>query len=264
MRNLWVISRLTMADMLHRKVLYALAALIVLNGILLLVGFLVGTYYFADSDAISQMGAPLLGMYSTVLSTLGRVSFLILAFVAFWSEFSRGTVVMLLSKSATRLEFFLGKFLGLAILAAGYALLTGAFTTLLSLVLQSSVPTTLLYHQLETFVLMAITIASVFLFLSYFNIAAAVTGWVLLYVGSSVLWIFLQIELPFLTPLARATRYLFPATYAFDSSQQMVLQVAPATSFWESYLPIIHGLDYAALLLLAGLFLFYRRDLLVR
>lgn len=264
MRNLWVISRLTIADLLHRKVLYALAGLIVLNGILLLAGLTVGSYYMADGDAIRQMGAPLLGMYSSLLSTLGRVSFLILAFVAFWSEFSRGTVVMLISKSATRTQFFLGKFFGLAVLAAAYTLLTGVFATLMSLVLQSSVPTTLLFHQLETFVLMVITIASAFLFLSYFNIAAAVVAWVLLYAVSTILWIFLQIQVPFLTQAARATRYLFPATYTFDSSQQLALQVAPARGLWETYFPIIHGLDYAALLLLAGLFLFYRRDLLVR
>lgn len=256
-----------MADLLHRKVLYALAALILLNGALLLVSIIAGSYYLTRSGeaaGLAQMGVQLLAMYSGVLATLGKLSFLILAFVAFWSELGRGTVLMLLSKSVTKTQFFLGKFFGLTLLAAAYVLLTAAFTTLLSLVLQGSVPTALLYHQLETFLLTALTIASVFLFLSYFNIAAAAIAWFLLYAGSSILWIFLYVDLAFVTPLARATRYIFPATYIFESSQRMVVQATPPSGLWESYLPILHGLDYTIVLLLAGLFLFHRRDLLVR
>jgi ABC-type transport system involved in multi-copper enzyme maturation permease subunit len=267
MKHVRTVALLTFQDAVHRKVLYVFFAIILVLTVLMTLSFVLMSKFsgIGDDKMLHAVRIQSIGSAYAVLWSMGSLGLVILSFISLSSEITQKTAVMLISKSVTRIELYLGKFLGIFIVGVAYSLLASALVFLVGYLIEGSVNRMLWLSNLEGFLTLTIGISSAFLFAAALGLVPAIVLWLVLYILKSAVDILAQGSVPVASALASVLRYIYPASQLFNSIQTLINQ-APVSppGIWDGYLPILHAVDYSALLLVIGAWFFSRRNLMSR
>lgn len=263
LRNVFLISWTLILEAWRRREIYA----IVLVTTVLIVGL--RCVHFFDMEGLGKFYREI---SLKVMNLTTAATVILLAARQLPREFSNRTIYPLLAKPVARIEFLLGKYLG--VLAAGvfcYGLFMVVFA-IGSATLDRPVDTPLFLQSIYLQVLsLAIVAALVFLLSMLLNADAAVTLSAILYLASQVLMNLLTYLYDFVGPLAKhavlVIHYVVPQLTLFDASARVVHSVYENTVVWPAMPAWVLGYltAYAAayvLLYLSGAYLLFRRKAL--
>jgi ABC-type transport system involved in multi-copper enzyme maturation permease subunit len=267
MKRIVTVAGLTIRDVLHRKVLYVFLALILVIVGMMTISLIVMSRMASTMQAKEVIDArsSMVLMVHSQLWSLGGLAFVVLTMVAISSEITQGTGVMLLSKAVRRHELFLGKILGVMAMAAVYGALSIGILAGLSRVIQGSVGPDFWLGELGSILGLIVAVASAGAFAAALGMVPALSFWLLAYIFRLPLTFLGQTNIPVVSHLSNALRYLYPATSLSDLMLRSTMFASTRhMSAWDLMMPILHLLDYSAVMLLIGIWLFSRRSLLVK
>lgn len=250
---IWTLGVNTVRESVRNKVLYVLLFFAVL---MIGTGVLVGMLSYVESDRILQdVGLGAVRLFGVAIAIFAGIHLI-------YKEVDRRTVYTILSKPISRCEFLLGKFLGLtltiwlqtAIMAAvfaGVSLATGA---------------PLAAAHLWFFVLLAMELALVVAVATFFSafttpmLAAFFTAgtWAVGQLTRDLRDIGAASEVPSIEQLTALLHRVLPDLESFDLAIEAAHQLPVAAS--DVALPIVYGLSYTAIVLIAAIVVFDRRD----
>ncbi|MGH0028679.1 MAG: ABC transporter permease [Myxococcota bacterium] len=250
---IWTLATNTVRESVRNKVLYALLFFAVL---LIGAGVLVGALSYVESDRILQdVGLGAVRLFGVAIAIFVGIHLI-------HKEVDRRTVYTILSKPISRAEFLLGKFLGLtltiwlqtAIMAAAFvlvSLLTGA---------------PLGWPHLWFFVLVGMELALVVAIATFFSsfttpmlAALFTTGtWAIGQLTRDLRDIGASSEVPSIQHATALLHRVLPDLESFNLSLQAAHLLPVAAS--DVVLPLLYGLSYLTIVLVAAIGMFDRRD----
>jgi Cu-processing system permease protein len=268
MRAMGLVALHVFRDSVRDKVLYAIVAFAVL---LMAASYLIGQLTAGqDVKIIKDLGLAamsLFGLFIAIFIGIGLIA----------KEIERRSIYAVLVKPVTRPQLIVGKYVGLVLtLAVNLAVMAAAFYLVL-LYMAYTLPASALVAApapaVDPRLLVAIAlilgelalVTAVALFCSTFSSsallsAALTTGvWVAGQFGGDLRQLDQVVDSPAAAALGRALYYVLPNFSAFDIKAQVVhgLPVAPAYIAMTA----AYGAVYVALLLVAAVLVFSRRDL---
>ncbi|MFC1601000.1 ABC transporter permease subunit [Candidatus Sumerlaeota bacterium] len=259
-RNIFLIAWTLALEAWRRREIYA----IVFVTIMLLVGL-----RFVRFFEIEGIGKFYREISLKVMNITTAATVILLAARQLPREFSSRTIYPLLAKPVARVDFLLGKYLG--VLAAGmfcYVLFMIVFV-IASATLQAPIHVGLFAQSVYLQALaLAVVAAMVFLLSMMLNTDAALTIAAILYVASQALMNTMSYLYDFVGGLGRAGLLLFhfviPQLALFDASSKVVHSIDEGTVIWGAMPAWVLGqlTAYAAVyiaIFLAGAYLLFRR-----
>jgi len=267
MNRIAIVAWLTVQDILHRKALYVLLAIIMVLAGTMTVSLIVVSRVAPTAEraeaALMESGL-MLSAHGTLWS-LGTLAFVILAMVSISSEITQGTGVMLLSKSVARRELFLGKVLGVFAMGAAYSAVAVAVLTALCWFVRGTTPAEFWLSQASAFLWLTVTMTSACAFAAALNLVPALSLWLLVAILQGPFALLAQTNIRVLADVAGFLRYLYPASALSELflRTEMVASAKPI-SLSEIWLPILHMVDYSIIMLLVGMWFFSKRNLLAK
>lgn len=213
------------------------------------------------------------------LSAISVFGLLISVFIGIglvWKEVERRSIYGVLSKPIRRYEFIVGKYLGLLLtLAVNVSVMTAAFYAVLAYMAWASPPSTIAASPtppvdprlLQAIVLIAMELAlvtAIALFFSTFSspfLSAGLTFglWVAGHFNEDLRNFDSIVESPFAAWITRGLSYLLPDFSSFDIKAAVVH--GQGVSMTDVAISLVYGATYVALLLVAAVVVFERRDL---
>jgi ABC-type transport system involved in multi-copper enzyme maturation permease subunit len=280
----FTIMRLTFLEAVRRRI--ALAA--VLLGMAFLVLYAFGVYFLANDTGLPEMNDPATNLLrNQVFSFLGQlglyaVNFLGIALGALVSadtlagEIATGTVQTLVTKPVRRAEVVLGKWLGFAVLLAGYlGLMLGGVMLIVYLITGYVMPNvwsgmSLIY--LESLLIMSLTLACSSTFSTLATGGTVFGLWGLAFIGGFVEQFGALFQNSTVTNIGIISSLILPteavfrrAAYLMSPATLQALGLAASGPMFVFSVPSSLMVVYAALYMLAVLALavrqFARRDL---
>lgn len=253
MRQLLAIAFYTFREAVRNKVLYSILFFAI--ALILLATALGAGSLRQDTRVLLNIGLFAISLFSDIIAIFLGVTMV-------FQELERKTIYNLLSKPIARHSYFFGKYLGLsAVLSVQLVMMSIA---LLSVLLLRGDPFSVTIVQaLWLIQVEALIIGAIALFFSSFS-TPYVSGFLTL-----GLWLVgrllqeLQLYLPSMDPgvareLLRLVTWVCPDLSLFGLTTQISSHVSvPASYIGEA---TTYGLSYAALFLVAGMFIFRRRD----
>lgn len=193
-----------------------------------------------------------------MVAFIGVVLSTLLMATAVSGEISKGTVRMVLSRPVRRYEMFLGKWLGCISILFFYSLLMGGVVTWYSYYafgkLSSLIPVALAMGFLKAVVIG--TTALTLSMLLHPLLSAAIA-----YFASAEIFLhFSGLAHGFVRDIIRAPFYVLPSYGTFDTYKAVFQGQIPETS--EIAYKVAYALLYSAVMLLIGMGLFKKRDLI--
>ena len=252
--HVWPIAVHTVREAIRNKLLYTLLAFSVL---VIAAAVVIASLSYVEGHRIIQD----IGLASIRLFSLGIAVFVGVGLIH--GEVERRTIYVILSKSVSRADFLLGKFLGLLLtvwLQVGLmALAFGAVSLCTGAPLDGGHALALLLIAGELIVLVALaTFFSSFttpMLASLFTLGIWAAG----QLSRDLLALAQQGDDPRLVTVARVLHRTLPDLASFDLTLQAVHGLPIAAS--EVGLPLLYGAGYASVLLIAAVAVFQRRDL---
>jgi ABC-type transport system involved in multi-copper enzyme maturation permease subunit len=248
------------------KVLYSLVLFAVL---LMAASYLIGQLTAGqDIKIIKDLGLAAISVFGLMIAVFIGIGLV-------WKEVERKSIYSLLSKPMRRHEFILGKFVGLALtltvnvaaMAAAYYLVLAYMATTFSPEVRAAWPAPatdpMLLVALTLILMELLVVTAVALFFSTFSspfLSAVLTVglWVIGTFNADLRNFEAVVESPTAAWLARGLYYVLPNFGAFDVKTQVVHGLAVPAGYVLSTLA--YGGVYLALLLVAGVTVFARRD----
>lgn len=268
MRPIMLVALHVFRDSVRDKVLYSIVAFAVL---LMAASYLIGQLTAGqDVKIIKDLGLAamsLFGLFIAIFIGIGLVA----------REIERRSIYAVLAKPVTRTELIVGKYLGLVgTLAVNLAVMGIAFYLVLlymARVLPASAVAASAAPVIDPMLLVAMglilgelaLVTAVALFCSTFSssalLSAALTAgvWVAGQFGADLKNLDQAVESPAAAAIGQALYYVLPNFAAFDIKAQVVHGMPVAASYVA--LTAVYGLIYVALLLVAAVLVFSRRDL---
>lgn len=256
-RNIWLIARTILLEALRRRELYA----IVLVSVLLLAGLRFVTFF--DIEGLSKFYREI------ALKTMNLATALVAILLAARQlprEFKNRTLYPLLAKPVTRLEFLLGKYVGV-LLATGfcYAMFLAIFVVA-CVSLKAPVNYGLfaqgIYLQAVS---ISVVSAMTFLLSLLLNIDAAITLATLLFMSSQVLMTLMSYLWDVVGSVQRALiiglHYLIPQLTLFDVSAKITHNIWAPLSMKSMMTLSVYGLVYSFIFLSMAYVLFRKRPI---
>ena len=253
MRQLLAIAFYTFREAVRNKVLYSILFFAI--ALILLATALGAGSLRQDTRVLMNIGLFAIALFSDLIAIFLGVTMV-------FQELERKTIYNLLSKPIARHAYFFGKYLGLsAVLSVQLVMMS---ITLLSVVLLRGDPiSATLIQALWLIQVEALIVGAIALFFSSFS-TPYVSGFLTL-----GLWLVgrllqeLQVYLPQMDPgpgraLLLCVTWVCPDLSLFGLTTQLSAHITvPMAYIWEA---TTYGLAYAALFLVAGMFIFRRRD----
>ncbi len=250
---IWTIARNTVRESVRNKVLYALLFFAVL---MIGTGVMVGSLSYVESERILQdIGLGAVRLFGVAIAIFVGIQLI-------HKEVDRRTVYTILSKPISRAEFLLGKFVGLtltiwmltAIMALAFAVVS----------LAGGAP--LATAHLWFFVLTAMELALVVAIATFFS---AFTTPMLAALFTTGIWVVGQLtrdlrdigagsEAPGIQRATALLHRVLPDLESFNLSIQAAHQLPVMPS--DVWLPLLYGVSYTIIVLVAAVAVFDRRD----
>jgi Cu-processing system permease protein len=268
MRAVGLVALHVFRDSVRDKVLYSIVAFAVL---LMAASYLIGQLTAGqDVKIIKDLGLAamsLFGLFIAIFIGIGLIA----------KEIERRSLYAVIVKPVTRGQFIVGKYVGLVgTLAVNLAVMAAAFYAVLfymSRMLPASALAASPAPAMDPMLLVAIAlilgelalVTAVALFCSTFSSsallsAALTTGvWVAGQFGAELRQLDRLVESPVAAAVGRGLYYVLPNFSAFDVKAQVVHGL-PVTGPYVT-LTVAYGAVYVALLLVAAVLVFSRRDL---
>jgi len=247
------IAHNTVREAVRNKLLYTLLFFAIL---LIGTGVLVSSLSYVESERILQD----VGLAAIRLMSMGIAVFVGVGLIH--GEVERRTIYTILSKPVSRVEFLLGKYLGLVVTTWLMLMVMGVAFALVSLgygaPLDAGHLTCFFLIAMELVVLVAVaTLFSAFttpMLASLFTVGVYVLG----HLSRDLRSLGLQSQNQALEPVAKFLFELLPDLESFNVTIQAVhqLPIPPAEVGWA----VVYGLGYATALLFLASFVFLRRD----
>jgi Cu-processing system permease protein len=266
MRTLGYVAVNVFRESVRDKVLYNLVVFAVL---LMAASYLIGQLTAGqDIKIIKDLGL-------AAIATFGLMIAVFIGIGLVWKEVERRSIYGLLSKPISRAQFIVGKYAGLVLtLAVNMAVMVGAWYAVLGYMGATVSPAaraawvapatdpTMLKAVILIFVeLMLVTAVALFFstFSSPFLSAGLTVGlWVIGHFNADLRNFEAVVESPAAAWLARGLYYLLPNFSAFDVKYQVVHALPVPVAYLAS--TVAYGAAYIALLLVAAVAVFSRRD----
>lgn len=251
--RIWTIAVNTVREAVRNKLLYALlffAVLLIVSGILL------SSLSYVERERILQD----VGM--AAIRVLGVAIAIFIGVGLIHREVDRRTVFTILSKPLSRAEFLLGKFAGLVLTIWMQMAVMVVVFVLVSWTAGAAVTAT----HAAAFLLVGVELALMVAIATFFS---AFTTPMLASFFSAGLWIVGNLtrnlrdigahsDVESVRTVTLWLHRLLPDLQAFNLSVEAVHGLAIASS--DVWLPVVYGVGYVSLLLLAAVALFERRD----
>ncbi|MBN1868315.1 ABC transporter permease subunit [Candidatus Sumerlaeota bacterium] len=259
-RNVFLIGRTLLYEAWRRREVYA---------IVLITSIIVGALRFVHFFDIPELSKFYREIALKVMNVTTAATVILLAARQLPREFANRTIYPLLAKPVSRLEFLVGKFLG--VVMAGvfcYALFMAVFVTV-NATLQVPVEKSLFLQSVYLQILQLSVVASlVFLLSMVLNTDAAITLAAILYLFSQTFMNLTSYLYDYVDRVGQwflvALMYAVPQITLFDASAKAVHSVNRGETIWHA-MPawVLYALTgYAAAyscLFLAGAYLLFRR-----
>lgn len=279
-RHVWMLARLTLREAWRRRLLWIAIGL----GAAFQVLFAVGFSSIYNNEIVNNGMDPngpsmqtgitmmlVMGLYAvnfliimtTVLTTVGSVS----------QEISTNTIHAVAAKPLRRWEIFLGKWVGHAIMVAGYALVmaTGVFLTTFFVTgsMSGNVGEALGLMVLGGLVVMSVSLMGSTLFSTLANGVVVFMLYGLALIGALMEQIGAVFESRLVVDIGIFTSLLLPGEalwrrVAYDLQSPMARSLSQASPFGTSSVPspvfIIYALFYVVVMTVVGMRIFTRRD----
>lgn len=251
--RIWAIAENTVRESIRNKVLYGLVFFAVA---MIGASVIVGSLSYVESERILQdvsLGAiRLFGVAIAIFVGIGLIH----------REVDRRTVYTILSKPLSRGDFLLGKFLGLTLtiwmqmVIMFVAFIVTSLATGAPLGVQHAAFAALTAMELSLVVAVATVFSS---FTTPFLAAFFTTGaWAVGHLTRDLRDIGAQSGLPLLERGTALAHRVLPDLESFNLSREAAHLLPVAAS--DVVLPLLYGAGYAALLLMAAVAIFERRD----
>lgn len=254
--RIWVIASNVFREVIRDRVLYLVAVYSVL---LLAAAFLLPEVAAGAQDKITLdlglAGIHLLGLIVTVFVGAGLIN----------KEIEKRTVLLLIAKPVSRLEFILGKHLGLsAVLAVLMIVLTAIYLLVLTINQISFVWTSILLAILFTYVEMSLLTAVAMLFGVFTSSLLATLMTIAVYLmghlSQDIVALGQLSENLSFQRLANSLYLVLPDLERFNIRNEAVYGLALLPSGWDMVWHLAYGLLYIALLLTLSVVIFARRQ----
>lgn len=256
-RNIWLIARTILLEAVRRRELYA----VVLVAVMLLAGLRFVTFF--DIEGLSKFYREI------ALKTMNTATALVAILLASRQlprEFKNRTLYPLLAKPVGRLEFLVGKYIGV-LMAAGfcYAMFLAIFIAA-CVTLHAPINYRLfaqgVYLQA---VAIAVVAAMAFLLSLLVNIDAAITISTILFLASQVLMTLMSHLWDLVGPVQKwliiALHYVIPQLTLFDLSAKVTHNIWAPVPAQTVVILSIYGVTYCLVYLGLSYLLFRRRPL---
>jgi ABC-type transport system involved in multi-copper enzyme maturation permease subunit len=252
--RIWTISANTVREAIRDKLLYSLLFFAV--GVIG-AAVLIGSLSYVEGERIIQD----VGLASIRLFSVGIAVFVGIGLIH--GEVERRTIYTILSKPVTRAEFLVGKYFGLLCTVWLQLLCMIAAFLVVSLSTGAKIDgghaAALLLIAMELMVIVAVaTFFSAFttpMLAAFFTLGIYGVG----HVSRDMLALGQQADQPLITWMAAWLYRVAPDLESFNLTIQAVhgLEIAPGEILW----PMLYGVGYTAILLLAASYVFQNRDL---
>jgi ABC-type transport system involved in multi-copper enzyme maturation permease subunit len=250
---IWTLAVNTVRESVRNRILYALLFFAVL---LIGAGVIVGTLSYVESGRILQdIGLAAIRLFGVAIAIFVGIQLI-------HREVDRRTVYTILSKPLSRSDFLLGKFLGLTLMIwMQTAIMIAAFVAV-SLATGAS----LTFSHAAFFTLVAVELALVVAVATLFS---AFTTPMLAAFFTTAVWMVGQMtrdlrqigaasDVVWIERATAALHRLLPDLASFNLSVEAAHGLPVVAS--DVVLPLVYGLAYATIVLLAAIAVFRRRD----
>lgn len=250
---IWTIAVNTVRESVRNRILYAL---LMFSVVIIGSGSLVGSLSYVESNRILQdVGLASIRLFGVAIAIFVGIQLI-------HAEVDRRTIYTILSKPLSRSEFLLGKFTGLCLtIWMQVVIMALAFV-----VVSMSTASPLGWQHFAFFVLVAVELALVVAIATFFS---AFTTPMLAALFTCGMWAVGQLtrdlrdigqasEVSMVKTMTQGLHRALPDLEAFNLAVEAAHRLPISTS--DVLLPLLYGVAYSAVVLVAATFIFERRD----